>query len=57
MLINQTVDKLHSLRLSGMAEALTDQLQHPDRYGELGRVCGILIFGCGRSSSCMIAMI
>jgi DNA replication protein DnaC len=35
MLINQTVDKLHSLRLSGMAEALTDQLQHPDRYGEL----------------------
>lgn len=35
MLINQTVDKLHSLRLSGMAEALTDQLEHPDRYGEL----------------------
>jgi DNA replication protein DnaC len=35
MLINQTVDKLHSLRLSGMAEALADQLEHPDRYGEL----------------------
>jgi DNA replication protein DnaC len=35
MLINQTVDKLHSLRLCGMAEALTDQLEHPDRYGEL----------------------
>jgi DNA replication protein DnaC len=35
MLINQTVDKLPSLRLSGMAEALADQLEHPDRYGEL----------------------
>jgi DNA replication protein DnaC len=35
MLINQTVDKLHSLRLGGMAHALADQLEHPDRYAEL----------------------
>jgi DNA replication protein DnaC len=35
MLINHTLEKLHSLRLAGMAEALSDQLQHPDRYGEL----------------------
>jgi DNA replication protein DnaC len=35
MLINQTLEKLHSLRLTGMAAALTGQLEHPDRYGEL----------------------
>ncbi len=26
-------------------------------FPELGRVCGILMFECGRSCSCMIAMI
>jgi DNA replication protein DnaC len=35
MLINHTVEKLHNLRLGGMADALADQLAHPDRYGEL----------------------
>jgi DNA replication protein DnaC len=35
MLINQTLEKLHTLRLTGMADALSDQLEHPDRYGEL----------------------
>lgn len=35
MLINQTLEKLHTLRLTGMADALADQLAHPDRYGEL----------------------
>lgn len=35
MLINHTLEKLHSLRLAGMADALSDQLEHPDRYGEL----------------------
>jgi DNA replication protein DnaC len=35
MLINHTLDKLHSLRLAGMATALSDQLEAPDRYGEL----------------------
>jgi DNA replication protein DnaC len=35
MLINQTLEKLHHLRLTGMADALTDQLEHPDRYGKL----------------------
>jgi DNA replication protein DnaC len=35
MLINQTLDKLRSLRLAGMADALADQLEHPDRYAEL----------------------
>jgi hypothetical protein len=35
MLINHTLEKLHSLRLAGMATALSDQLEAPDRYGEL----------------------
>jgi len=35
MLINQTLERLHELRLTGMAEALTDQLERPERYGEL----------------------
>jgi DNA replication protein DnaC len=35
MLTNHTVDQLHALRLGGMAEALTDQLAHPERYAEL----------------------
>jgi DNA replication protein DnaC len=35
MLINHTLETLHSLRLAGMAAALSDQLEHPDRYGEL----------------------
>ncbi len=26
-------------------------------WGQLGRVCGILMFGCGRSCSCMLVMI
>ncbi len=35
MLINHTLEKLHTLRLAGMADALADQLEAPDRYGEL----------------------
>ena len=35
MLINHTLEKLHSLRLAGMAGALSDQLEAPDRYGDL----------------------
>lgn len=35
MLINQTLEQLHELRLAGMAEALSEQLERPDRYGEL----------------------
>jgi DNA replication protein DnaC len=35
MLINHTLEKLHDLRLAGMATALTDQLEAPQRYGEL----------------------
>jgi DNA replication protein DnaC len=35
MLINHTLDKLRSLRLPGMADALSEQLQHPQHYGEL----------------------
>ena len=30
MLINQTLEKLHSMRLTGLAEALTQQLEDPD---------------------------
>lgn len=30
MFINQTVDKLHEMRLTGMAEALTELLENPD---------------------------
>ncbi len=30
MLINQTLEKLRTMRLSGMAEALTQQLEDPD---------------------------
>ena len=30
MLINQTLQKLHSMRLTGLAEALTQQLEDPD---------------------------
>ncbi len=30
MFINQTIDKLHEMRLTGMAEALTEQLNNPD---------------------------
>ena len=30
MLIEQTLDKLHQLKLTGMAHALGEQLQHPD---------------------------
>ena len=29
MLINQTLEKLHSMRLTGLAEALTQQLEDP----------------------------
>jgi DNA replication protein DnaC len=35
MLINHTLEKLHDLRLAGMATALADQIEAPDRYGEL----------------------
>ncbi len=35
MLINQTLERLHELRLAGMAEALSEQLERPDRYDEL----------------------
>lgn len=35
MLINHTLEKLHTLRLSGMADSLAGQLEHPDRYAEL----------------------
>jgi DNA replication protein DnaC len=35
MLVNHTLEKLHSLRLAGMAEALSEQLEHPEGYGEL----------------------
>jgi DNA replication protein DnaC len=35
MLINYTLETLHSLRLAGMAAALSDQLEHPDRYGDV----------------------
>lgn len=35
MLINHTLEKLHALRLSGMAAALAEQLEHPDHYDEL----------------------
>ena len=31
MLINQTLEKLHSMRLTGLAEALTQQLEFPTR--------------------------
>ena len=30
MFINQTIDKLHEMRLTGMAEALTEMLNNPD---------------------------
>ena len=30
MFINQTIDKLHEMRLTGMAEALTEQLNNPN---------------------------
>jgi DNA replication protein DnaC len=30
MFINQTIDKLHEMRLTGMAEALAEQLNNPD---------------------------
>jgi hypothetical protein len=30
MLIEQTLEKLHQLKLTGMAHALGEQLQHPD---------------------------
>lgn len=35
MLTNPTVEKLHTLRLAGMATALSEQLSQPDHYGEL----------------------
>jgi DNA replication protein DnaC len=35
MLVNPTVEKLHELRLGGMATALAEQLERPDRYTEL----------------------
>lgn len=35
MLINQTLERLEELRLAGMAEALSEQLEHPERYAEL----------------------
>lgn len=35
MLINATIERLHALRLAGMATALTEQLEHPEHYGEL----------------------
>jgi len=36
MLNNQTIEKLHRLRLPGMAEALTQQLSQPATHDELG---------------------
>ncbi len=30
MLLNQTLDQLHRLRLNGMADAFAQQLQQPD---------------------------
>jgi DNA replication protein DnaC len=35
VLTNPTVEKLHTLRLAGMATALSEQLGQPDHYGEL----------------------
>jgi DNA replication protein DnaC len=35
MLVNHTLEKLHTLRLSGMADALSEQLEHPQHYGDL----------------------
>ena len=35
MLVNPTMEKLHELRLGGMATALAEQLERPDRYTEL----------------------
>lgn len=35
MLINQTLERLQELRLAGMAEALSEQLERPERYAEL----------------------
>lgn len=35
MLINHTLDTLRCLRLPGMADALAEQLEHPERYGQL----------------------
>jgi hypothetical protein len=35
MLTNPTVEKLHTLRLAGMATALSEQLGQPDHYDEL----------------------
>jgi DNA replication protein DnaC len=35
MLVNPTVEKLYELRLGGMATALAEQLERPDRYTEL----------------------
>jgi DNA replication protein DnaC len=35
VLTNPTLEKLHTLRLTGMADALSDQLEQPRHYGEL----------------------
>jgi DNA replication protein DnaC len=35
MLVNPTVERLHELRLGGMATALAEQLERPDRYTDL----------------------
>jgi hypothetical protein len=32
MLLNQTLDQLHRLRLNGMADAFSQQLQQPDTH-------------------------
>ena len=32
MLLNQTLDQLHRLRLNGMADAFAQQLQQPDTH-------------------------
>lgn len=35
MLVTATLDTLRTLRLTGMADALQEQLEHPDHYAEL----------------------
>jgi DNA replication protein len=35
MLVTATLDKLRDLRLTGMADALAEQLEHPEPYAEL----------------------
>jgi len=39
MLIEQTLDKLHELKLTGMAHALGEQLQNPDAIHTVINYC------------------